>query len=73
MFSKKEHQSHAGHNKNSVPDTYDQYDKNGIFGASEIPLILLDSFHWTGTQNTAGIFGSNFVFKDSSVHKNTIR
>ena len=55
--------------QSSVPDTYDQYDRNGIFGASEIPLILLDSFHWTGTRITAGIFGSNFVFMGSSVQK----
>ena len=69
MFSNKEHQSHAGHNKNSVPDTFHPFEKNGIFGASEIQLILFDSYHWTGTGITAGIFGSNLVFMNSSVHK----
>ena len=69
MFSKKEHQIPCRPRQNSVPDTNDQYDKNGIFGASEIPLILLDSFHWTGTRITAGIFGLNFVFMGSSVQK----
>ena len=55
--------------QNSVADSYDQYENNRIFGASEIPLILLDSFHWTGTRITAGIFGSNFVFMGPQCRK----